>query len=89
MSSPAACRSFASWSAVNGWWPRHVLRKNEKGQREMPPGLTQTLLVVAIDLHDRQVAEAERWKIWIPVASALAAAAIASVTTLLALWLNG
>jgi hypothetical protein len=68
---------------------RHVLPKNEKGQREMPPGLTQSLLAVAIDLHDRQVEAAERWKIWIPVASALAAAAIASVTTLLALWFNG
>ena len=68
---------------------RHVLPKNEKGQREMPPGLTQSLLTVAIDLHDRQVEAAERWRVWIPVASALAAAAIASVTTLLALWLNG
>jgi hypothetical protein len=68
---------------------RHVLPKNEKGEREMPPGLTQTLLVVAIDLHDRQVQAAERWKIWIPVGSALAAAAIASITTLVTLWLNG
>jgi hypothetical protein len=68
---------------------RHVLPKNEKGCREMPLGLTQSLLEVAIDLHDRQVAAAERWKNWIPLASALAAALIASLTTLFALWLNG
>lgn len=34
---------------------------------------------------DRQIAAAERWKPWIPVASALAAALIASATTLFAL----
>jgi hypothetical protein len=68
---------------------RHVLPKNEKGQREMPPGLTQSLLTVAIDLHDRQVEAAERWKSWIPLASAILAALIASGTTLLTLWLSG
>ena len=55
----------------------------------MPPALVQSLLEVAVDLHDRQISAAERWKAWIPVVSALAAALIASVTTLLALWLNG
>jgi hypothetical protein len=68
---------------------RHVLPKNEHGIREMPPGLVQSLLEVAIDLHDRQLAAAERWKIWIPIASALVAALIGSATTLLTLWLNG
>lgn len=63
---------------------RHVLPNNE-----MPPGLIQSLLEVAIDLHDRQVAAAESWKTWIPVLSALAGAVVASVTTIFALWLNG
>jgi hypothetical protein len=68
---------------------RHVLPKDEKGYRQMPSGLTQSLLEVAVNLHDREVAAAERWKSWIPLASTLAAALIASVTTLFALWLNG
>lgn len=68
---------------------RHVLPKNEKGIREMPSGLVQSLLEVAIDLHDRQVAAAERWKSWIPLAGALIAALIGSATTLFTLWLNG
>lgn len=68
---------------------RHVLPENQKGIREMPSGLVQSLLEVAIDLHDRQVAASERWKNWIPLASALLAALIGSATTLFTLWLNG
>ena len=68
---------------------RHVLPKNDKGIREMPSGLMQSLLETAINLHDRQVAAAERWRTWIPVVSTLAGALLASATTLFTLWLNG
>jgi len=68
---------------------RHVMPRNPAGIQAMPDELTHTLLKTAIDLHDRQVAAAEWWKNWIPVASALAGALIASATTLFVLWLNG
>jgi hypothetical protein len=67
---------------------RHVLPTNKEGIREMPPGLTQSLLDVAIHMHDRQVQAAQRWKDWLPLAAALLSAVIASATALIAIWLN-
>lgn len=64
---------------------------NDPDKRRPPLSIDfiQTLLQTAITLHDRQVAAAEWWKTWIPLASALAAAIIASATTLFTLWLSG
>ena len=54
---------------------RHVLPKDDQGRRELPSGMLGTLLETAITLHDRQVEEAYRWKVYVPV--------IAEVFTLL------
>jgi hypothetical protein len=68
---------------------RHVLPKIGEQRPSLPPDFVGALLQTAITLHDREVAAAEWWKSWIPLASALAAALIASTTTLFTLWLSG
>lgn len=70
---------------------RHVQPKDPVQDTRLPltSEFTRMLMEVAVDLHDRQVAAAEWWKTWVPLVSALAAALIASTTTLFTLWLNG
>jgi hypothetical protein len=68
---------------------RHVLPRVGEQRPSLPPDFVGVLFQTAITLHDRQVASAEWWKSLIPLASALAAALIASVTTLCTLWLSG
>ena len=72
---------------------RHVQSRiaNDPNKRRLPLPIDfiQALLQTAITLHDRQVAAAEWWKTWIPLATALAAALMASATTLFTLWLSG
>jgi hypothetical protein len=70
---------------------RHVQPKDPTQDTRLPltAEFTRMLIETAVDLHDRQIAAAEWWKTWIPLASALAAAVIASATTLFTLWLNG
>jgi hypothetical protein len=46
---------------------RHVLPRGEEGKRELPPDFVSTLLQTAINLHDRQVERAHRWKTYMNV----------------------
>jgi hypothetical protein len=68
---------------------RHVIPKIGEKRPSLPPDFVGALFQTAITLHDRQIAAAEWWKSLIPLASALAAAIIASATTLFTLWLSG
>ncbi len=52
---------------------RHVLPKDENGKRELPSDFTSMLLQTAINLHDRQLARANRWKAYIPIVVAVTA----------------
>lgn len=65
---------------------RHVIPRDEKGLRNMPPDFTFRLLQTAIDLHDRQVNAAERWKAFLPLWAALIGGAFGTISTLLTLW---
>jgi hypothetical protein len=63
---------------------RHVLPRGDDGTRKFPSDFVQLLLQTAIELHDRQMKVAENWKSLIPIWAAL----IASVVTLLSVWLK-
>jgi hypothetical protein len=45
----------------------HVLPKDMRGNRELPPGLLPTLVQTAINLHDRQLDRAYHWKVYMPI----------------------
>lgn len=64
---------------------RHVLPRDEDGIRKLPSDFVHLLLRTAIELHDRQVSASERWKSLVPIWAAV----IASVATLLSVWLKG
>ena len=68
---------------------RHVIPKDVNGSREMPSELINTLLQLAIDLHDRQVSAAEKWKSFVPLWSALIGGVFATLSTLATLWFKG
>jgi len=59
---------------------RHVL-PHAKGERRPPlsADFTQRLIDTAIDLHDRQVNAAERWKSFMPLWTAIIAALVTGV----------
>ena len=46
---------------------RHVMPKTSEGRPSLPADFTHQLLRIAVELHDRQVEAAERWRTWIPV----------------------
>jgi hypothetical protein len=68
---------------------RHVMPRNSAGIQAMPDELTHTLLKTAIDLHDRQVSAAERWKNFVPLWAALIGGIFGTLSVLITLWLKG
>jgi hypothetical protein len=56
---------------------RHVLPKNEQGQRELPADFAGQLIKAAVDLHDRQLQRSERWQFLVPVLVVLVGGVIA------------
>jgi hypothetical protein len=68
---------------------RHVMPKGPAGEREMPQELTYTLLKTAIDLHDRQVSAAEKWKNFVPLWAALIGGIFGTLSALITLWFKG
>lgn len=49
---------------------RHVTPEDDEGAKPLAASLMHRLLETAIELHDRQVSAAERWKAWIPALAA-------------------
>jgi hypothetical protein len=68
---------------------RHVMPRNPAGIREMPEELTYSLLKTAIDLRDRQVSAAERWKNFVPLWAALIGGIFGTLSVLITLWFKG
>jgi hypothetical protein len=68
---------------------RHVMPRNPAGIQEMPNELTYTLLKTAIDLHDRQVSAAERWKNFVPLWAALIGGVFGTLSVFITLWIKG
>ncbi len=66
---------------------RHVLPKNEKGQRELPPNFISILLQTAINLHDRQITRTNQWRAYIPIVVAIAAGVFTIFGIILRSWL--
>ncbi len=52
---------------------RHVLPKDDSGNRDLPPEFTSMLLNTAINLNDRQIERASKWKAYIPIVVAITA----------------
>lgn len=50
---------------------RHVLPKNEFGERPLPVEYTGKLLELAVELHDRQLRRAKAWEAFVPILVAL------------------
>lgn len=67
---------------------RHVVAKDERGVHVLPSDFTYRLLQTAIDLHDREVSRAERWKAFMPLWTALAATILTLFATLATQWLT-
>jgi hypothetical protein len=68
---------------------RHVLPEDESEERKpLPADFTFRLLQTAIDLHDRQVTAASRWKDFVPVVAALIGGIFGTVSALATLWLK-
>ncbi len=68
---------------------RHVIPRDEAtGIKELPSDLIYRLLQTAIDLHDRQVSDAEWWKSLVPLWAALIGGAFGTASTLLTIWLR-
>jgi hypothetical protein len=70
---------------------RHVTPHDKDGKTPpLDPQFTQVLIKTAIDLHDRQVAAAERWKQYVlPLLPALIGGVAAVLVTLLTLHFSG
>jgi hypothetical protein len=52
---------------------RHVIPKDDAGKRNLPPGLAEKLMEMAIQIHDRQERRADWWKAYVPLLIALIA----------------
>lgn len=62
---------------------RYVLPEDETGKREqLSPDFVSVLIQTAINLHDRQVNETEKWKSYLPLWSALIGGVFATLSTL-------
>ena len=64
---------------------RHVLPRNQEGRRCLDPEMVGKLLSVALDLHDRQIARAYRWTVYLPIVVAVTAGVFAIIGS----WLTG
>ena len=62
---------------------RYVLPHETDEYREpLTADFVSVLLTTAIDLHDRQVSDAEAWKTWMPVWSSVISAIVSAVVAL-------
>lgn len=52
---------------------RHVMPKDGEHRKPLPADFTHQLFRTAIELHDRQVEAASRWRVWVPVLAAILA----------------
>jgi hypothetical protein len=69
---------------------RHVITRDDAtGVKVLPSELIYPLLQTAIDLHDRQVNAAEKWRHFIPLWAALIGGVFGTLSTLGTLWFNG
>lgn len=50
---------------------RHVIEVNDKGKSDLSSDLINTLIKIAIEIHDRQNEKSDRWKVWLPLLVAL------------------
>ena len=64
---------------------RHVLPKDDQGNRTLTPDYTAKLMQLAIELHDRQLRRLQAWHAFIP----LLVAAIAGAISLVGIALKG
>ncbi len=64
---------------------RHVQSTDDPNRKREPlsPEFTQVLIRTAIELHDREIAVAERWKTFIPIWSTLIASILVLITSLI------
>jgi hypothetical protein len=67
---------------------RHVLAKGQEDKRELSSDFVSTLLETGINLHDRQMDRARRWRIYIPIVVAITAGAFTLFGILLQSWLQ-
>jgi hypothetical protein len=68
---------------------RHVLPEDAQEERRiLPADFTQALLETAIKLHDREVETSEKWRVWIPLLTALIGGALGVCSTLVTVWLT-
>jgi len=67
---------------------RHVLPKDENGNRELPSDFVGILLQTAVNLHDRQLDRAYHWKIYIPIVVVITAGIFTIFGILLRSWLK-
>lgn len=58
---------------------RHVLPKDDQGNRTLPPDYTVRLMQVAVELHDRQLRRLQAWQAFTPLLVAVVAGAISLV----------
>jgi hypothetical protein len=69
---------------------RHVVTRDDStGIKVLPPDLVYPLLQTAIDMHDRQINDAEKWKSLVPLWAALIGGLFGTISTLVTLWLKG
>ncbi len=64
---------------------RHVTPRGENGRPPLPPDYTSKLLLLAVELHDRELKRSQGWHVWVPLIVALTAGAF----TLFGIWLKG
>ncbi len=87
---PEFFRVAAKGEHVMSLVARHVLPEHLAKEHEpLSSDFTFRLLQTAIDLHDRQMKAAERWKDFIPLWAVLLSGIIGVVSTLLTAWLSG
>jgi len=55
---------------------RHVLPRNEDGDRQLESDFVERLLNTAIELHDRQLDRLRYWKVYIPIIVAMTPASL-------------
>lgn len=67
---------------------RHVLQRDENGRIELPSEFTSMLLKTAINLHDRQMEQTNRWRAYIPIVVTVTAGIFTIFGVFLKSWLS-
>lgn len=57
---------------------RHVTPKDDAGQRPLPAEYTSSLLMLAVELHDREVNRSKWWHVWLSFAGAVIGGVVAA-----------